>query len=95
MAPIRRLVLDVLKPHEPSMIEFVTPLSEIDGVESISGTLVEIEEDTRSLQLVAEGQNLDFQKIENSVRDLGGSVHSVDQVVCGERSPEFDDIITR
>lgn len=45
MAPIRRLVLDVLKPHSPSTVEVV--------------------------------------------RDLGGTVHSVDEVVAGETLVEY------
>ncbi|QZA89307.1 DUF211 domain-containing protein [Salinarchaeum sp. IM2453] len=95
MSDIVRLVLDVLKPHDPPLVEFTQPLSDISGVEAVSATLVEIEEDTRSLQLVVEGQNLDIDTIDEKVRDLGGAVHSVDQVVCGDRPTEFDDMLVR
>jgi hypothetical protein len=36
MGKIRRLVLDVLKPHEPTIIELASQLSELAGVEAVN-----------------------------------------------------------
>ena len=35
MANIRRLVLDTLKPHEPSIIELAGELGDIEGVAAV------------------------------------------------------------
>ena len=84
MARIRRLVLDVLKPHEPGIVEFTTALGDVEGVAGVTGTLVEIDENVRSLRISVEGEELDPGAIEERVAGLGGSVHSIDEVACGE-----------
>ena len=35
MGRIRRLVLDTLKPHDPTIIELAQSLSELEGVEAV------------------------------------------------------------
>lgn len=83
MAAIRRLVLDVLKPHEPKLVPFTERISEQDGVTGVTAKLVEIEEDVRTIRVTIKGEDLDLDAIESTINDLSGSVHSVDEVSCG------------
>lgn len=83
MAAIRRLVLDVLKPHEPKLVPFTERISEHDGVTGVTAKLVEIEEDVRTIRVTIEGEDLDLDSLESTINDLSGSVHSVDEVSCG------------
>lgn len=85
---IRRLVLDVLKPHEPGMVPFTRRLSEMDGVTGATVKLVEMEEDVRTVRVAIEGEDLEFDAIEAEISDLGGSIHSIDEVSCGEEVVE-------
>ena len=85
---LRRIVLDVLKPHEPSMVSFTRRLSEMDGVTGATAKLVEMEENVRTVRVAIEGEHLDFDAIETEISDLGGSIHSVDEVSCGEEIVE-------
>lgn len=80
---IRRLVLDVLKPHEPGLVQFVQQLSDIDGVTGATGKLVEIEENVRTIRITIEGEDLDLDVIDAEIADLSGSIHSIDEVFCG------------
>ncbi|AUX08168.1 hypothetical protein AArcSl_0517 [Halalkaliarchaeum desulfuricum] len=82
---IRRLVLDVLKPHEPPMVTFSSQLSQLESVSGVTTKLVEMEEDVRTVRVAIEGEDLDLSKIEASIEDLSGSIHSVDEVSCGDR----------
>lgn len=84
MAPIRRLVLDTLKPHDPSLASYTTRIADLDSVERVTATLVEIDREVQNITLMVEGEALDVQAIEDRVTDQGASVHSVDQVVAGE-----------
>ena len=43
MGKIRRLVLDVLKPHDPTIIQLASQLSELDGVEAVNISIYEID----------------------------------------------------
>ncbi|WIV68514.1 DUF211 domain-containing protein [Natrialbaceae archaeon AArc-T1-2] len=88
MVRIRRLVLDVLKPHDPGTVAFTEGIGELEGIEGVTATLVEIDENVRTLRVTLEGEALDVDAIEDRITDLGGSVHSVDEVSCGERIVE-------
>ena len=85
---IRRLVLDVLKPHSPTLPEFATKLSSIPGVEGVNVTLIEIDKDTESLKVTIEGQ-LDYGTVRSAIEEWGGVVHSVDEVVTGSLAGEI------
>ena len=84
MARVRRVVVDVLKPHDPPILEFTNQLSEVDCVEAVTSSLVELDNEVQNLKLTLEGEDIDLTRIEAEVTNLGGTVHSVDQVACGE-----------
>lgn len=84
MAPIRRIVLDVLKPHEPTILEFAQRATGSDGVEGVNAILVEIDEEVQNIKLTVEGDDIDYEQLKTTIEDLGGSVHSIDEIVCGE-----------
>ncbi len=84
MAAIRRLVLDVLKPHEPSVTELADTAAEVDGVAGVNATLIEVDEEVENVKLTVAGDDIDEDAVYTAVDELGGSVHSVDEVVCGE-----------
>lgn len=82
---IRRLVLDVLKPHDPPMVSFSSQLGQLESVSGVTTKLVEMEEDVRTVRVALEGEDLDVDAIEAKIEDLSGSIHSVDEVSCGDR----------
>lgn len=85
---VRRLVLDVLKLYDSSIVSFAIALEQIEGVAAVNCTLLEIDAKTENLKVVLEGSNLNFDRINAQINDLHGSVHSVDQVVSGTRFVE-------
>jgi hypothetical protein len=84
MPPLRRLVLDVLKPHEPTMLTLAQAVADLSAVEAATTDLVEIDEEVREVTLTIEGPDLDYDEVVGVVEDLGGSVHSIDQAAYGE-----------
>ncbi|WP_340101570.1 DUF211 domain-containing protein [Salinibaculum salinum] len=84
MAPIRRLVIDVLKPHEPPLIDFTDRITETEGVDAATATLIELDQEVQNVKISIEGEELAFDTIEETVDHLGGTVHSVDEVSCGD-----------
>ena len=82
---IQRLVLDVLKPHDPGLIEFTEYVESLDEVSGVTSKLVEIEENVRTIRVAIEGEGLDPDRIEAEIADIGGSIHSIDEVSAGER----------
>jgi hypothetical protein len=84
MPPLRRLVLDVLKPHEPTILTLGRAVADLSAVEAATTDLVEIDEEVREVTLTIEGPDLDYDEVVGVVEDLGGSVHSIDQAAYGE-----------
>ena len=88
MSEIRRLVLDVLKPHNPSILEMVKRISALKGVEGVTCSLEEVDQETESVKVVIEGTQVDFDKVSDTIRQVGGVIHSVDSVSAGKKLVE-------
>ncbi len=84
---LRRVVLDVLKPHSPSLPEFATNLASIPGVKGANVTLIEIDKETETIKVTIEGR-LDYPRIRASIEEWGGVIHSVDEVSAGDIDSE-------
>ncbi|NQT08775.1 DUF211 domain-containing protein [Candidatus Bathyarchaeota archaeon] len=78
---IKHLVLDVLKPHSPPLPEFASFLTELDGIEKVDITLVEMDEKTESLRVVLSGTAIEYDALKEHVGKQGAVIHSVDQVI--------------
>ncbi len=78
---IKHLVLDVLKPHSPPLPEFASFLTELDGIEKVDITLVEMDEKTESLKVVLSGTAIEYDALKEHVGKQGAVIHSVDQVI--------------
>jgi len=77
---VKRLVLDVLKPHDPPIDELASKLASCHGVEDVNVTLAEIDQDTESVKVSIDGSDIHIDTVRKCVEDLGASVHSVDEV---------------
>ena len=84
---IRRLVLDVLKPHNPSVVELSEELSNLEGVEGVNVIIYEIDQQVENAKVVIAGE-IDFGNIKKKLEEMGATIHSVDEVAAGKRIVE-------
>ena len=82
---IRRLVLDVLKPHKPSVVELSLALSNLDGIEGVNIIIYEIDQQVENAKVIIAGHGIDFEVIKNKLEEMGATIHSVDEVAAGTR----------
>jgi hypothetical protein len=82
MAKIRRLVLDTLKPHEPNIIDLADALGEIIGVSAVNISIYELDRKVENAKVTIEGEDLSFDKVSATIEDMGGTIHSIDEVVA-------------
>jgi len=75
--------LDVLKPHEPSIIEVAKRLSSLDGVSGVNISLEEVDAQTDSIKITIEGSNIDYKQVKKEINICGASIHSIDGVSAG------------
>ena len=78
---IKRVVLDVLKPHLPNALEFSQAIAALGRDYRVHLTVAEVDEHTETLQVVIESSAIDFEAVQSGVNDMGASIHSVDEVV--------------
>jgi hypothetical protein len=88
MTTLRRITLDVLKPHEPSMLAFTERVAEVESVDGVTASLIELDQEVQNIKLTAEGAGLEYEAVESAIGGLGGTIHSVDQVAYGEHVVE-------
>lgn len=80
MSSVKRLVLDVLKPHQPNILEFAHSIASLGEDYRVDIQVLEVDEQTETLQLLIEGDNLDFDLISTIINTNGASLHSIDEV---------------
>ena len=85
MTKIRRLVLDVLKTHEPSMIELAKKLANLKGVSGVNIALLEIDTKVQNVKVTIQGTDISYDKVYKIIEDYGGTVHSIDKVATGQK----------
>lgn len=81
---LRRLVLDVLIPHDPSLLSFTEHVTDVESVDAATVSLVERDTEVQNVKITLEGTNIDYGTIDAAISDAGGTIHSVDQVSCGD-----------
>jgi len=80
MVKVKRVVLDVLKPHQPNGLLFAGTLAEKCPGCHIRYTVVEVDERTETTVITIEGENIQFEAIEETIVSMGASIHSIDEV---------------
>ena len=83
---IRRIVLDVLKPHSPRLTDLALMLSRDEHVNGLNISLKEVDQNTESITITLEGDDLSYDSIKEILEQAG--IHSIDQVVAGRRFVE-------
>lgn len=95
---IKLMVLDVLKPHTPNIVEFGQSLGRANGIENVDVSVYTVDEKTESVKVVVEGLDLDFNAIRKTIEDFGAVIHSVDKICIGQRMCSYqphEQIISR
>lgn len=88
MTVIRRIVLDVLKPHSPTIVDLARRIAALKGVHGVNCTIEEVDQETESLSVTIEGDAIDFDRVDEAIKQTGAVVHSVDSVSAGKKRVE-------
>ena len=90
MIKVKKLILDILKPHQPNALEFASALAEQAGEVQVTLSVVGVDEKTESVVAEIEGDDIDFERLTAHIKELGASVHSIDevQVVSSDKSEQ-------
>jgi uncharacterized protein len=80
MPSLKRIVLDVLKPHHPNALDLATAIASLAADYRVSVTITAVDEKTESAEVIIEGEALDFSAINGVIGSMGSTIHSIDVV---------------
>jgi hypothetical protein len=83
LTSIKRIILDVLKPHSPSIIEVAERIANLEGISGVNISLEEVDAETDSIKITIEGNNIDYSRVKKEISECGAVIHSVDGVSAG------------
>ena len=83
MTNIKRIILDVLKPHTPSIIEVAERLGGLEGISGVNISLEEVDAETDSIKITIEGTNINYSNVKKEISECGAVIHSIDGVSAG------------
>jgi hypothetical protein len=84
--------MDVLKPLEPSIVEMVQSLADVEGVDGANISIYEIDRRVENAKFTIEGHDLRYEEIVRIIEENGGAIHSIDEVAAGRVL--IEDVIT-
>jgi hypothetical protein len=87
MVKVKRLKLDVLKPHQPDGLEFSHAIAERGDDYRVNYNVIEVDDKTQTVVLTIEGDDIQFDAIRLAITEMGATLHSIDEVNV-ESSPE-------
>jgi hypothetical protein len=86
---IRRLVLDVDKAiSRPTIVDLAEAIDAVEGVGAFNITVTEIDIETVGMDVTLEGEQLDYPALVKAIEGTGAVVHSIDQLVAGDKLVE-------
>lgn len=87
MTCLTRVVLDVLKPHSPNALQFANAVADNNPGCEITVVVTEVDEKTESTLVSVKGQEINYERLVESIMQFGGSVHSIDEVTVSNMNP--------
>jgi len=75
-----KIVLDILKPHEPSIIELSRSLCELKSIDRVNIVVQEVDSETETVKVTVEGHGMKFHSVRERIEQNGGVVHGIDEV---------------
>lgn len=73
----------------PGITAVAAAIEAVDGVEGANVTITEIDLETVGSDVVIAGDNIDLEALTAAVEQAGAVVHSIDQVVVGQRLVDY------
>lgn len=77
---VKRLLLDVLKPRETSLIELSKAICSAQGVEEADIIVSEVDSRTETIKLTIRGSQIDYGAVSKIMERYGVSLRGVDEI---------------
>jgi len=85
MAELRKVVLDVLKPHSPDIVSLAKELSSVEGIDGVNISVYEMDKEVENVKITIIGEFNDLDAVRGVVSNSGATIHSIDEAIAGKR----------
>ena len=76
--------MDVMIPHATDSTAITKKLADMTGITGVGTMIKEMDKRVTNIKIVIEGKNIQSKRVEAAIESLGGSIHSVDNIVAGK-----------
>jgi hypothetical protein len=80
LVAIKRLLLDVLKPRELSIIELSEAVGSVGGVDGVDMIVSEVDSRTETIKVTVKGPQINYEAVAKVMEKHGVSVRGVDEI---------------
>ena len=80
-----------MSPATQSIVDLVEVLSSNENVSKVDVTLSELEKNVEDFKVTMEGNDLDFEKIRETIKDFGAVIRNVDNVISAKETSSKQD----
>jgi len=77
---VKRVLLDVLKPRELSIVELAKALSSVDKKGEVEIIVSEVDSKTETLKVTIKGSNIDYPSVSKIMDQYGVSIRGIDEI---------------
>lgn len=77
---VRRLLLDVLKPRESSIIELSKVICSLDGIDEVEVIVSEVDSKTETIKVTIKGSQIEYDMVMKVIEKCGASIKGVDEI---------------
>lgn len=77
---VKRLLLDILKPRELSIIELSKALCSVKGVEDVDITVTEVDSQTETIKVTIKGSHIETDALKAVIEKYGVSMKGMDEI---------------
>jgi len=77
---VKRLLLDVLKPRELSIIELSKAICSINGIDEVEAIVSEVDSKTETIKVTIIGSQIEYDNVSKVTEKYGVSIKGVDEI---------------
>ncbi len=77
---VKRVLMDVLKPRELSIVELAKALGSVDAEGQVEIIVSEVDSKTETLKVTIRGLNIDYESVSKIMDQYGVSIRGIDEI---------------
>jgi len=83
---VKRMVLDVLKPREVSLLELSKSICAVKGINEVNIVVTEVDVKTETMRVTVRGDDVRYEDVSGILSDAGCAIRSIDELDISKKA---------